>query len=155
MKVQIHHAIDAKAIAAVRNLLWEYGRLRNFDAALGDYEQELAQLPGKYAPPRGCLLLAQVGTTAVGCVAFQALETGICEMKRMFVLPDYQHQGIGSLLIGELVGQAKAAGYERMRLDTHPSMEAAARLYQKLGFGEIERYNENPTPGIRFFERVL
>ncbi|MEL7532481.1 MAG: GNAT family N-acetyltransferase, partial [Bacteroidota bacterium] len=139
----------------LRILLEFYGELRKHDAALGNYQAELASLPGKYAPPQGCLLLAHDQKQAVGCVAFQSLGEQICEMKRMFVLPDYQAQGIGFRLVERLLEEARKAGYQFMRLDTHPHMQRAAKLYQSMGFYPIKRYNQNPTPGIRFFEKVL
>ncbi len=154
-KILIEPASNPQQIERVKILLKFYGELRNHDAALGNYHAELDGLPGKYAPPKGCLLLAHDGTQAVGCVAFQALSESICEMKRMFVLPDYQGQKIGFRLVERLLQEARKAGYKIMRLDTHPQMQRAAKLYQSCGFYPIERYNQNPTPGIRFFEKIL
>lgn len=153
--IDITLAHAAADIEAVRNLLAYYGELRNHDAALGDYTAELAALAGKYGSPQGCLLLAKHEQQALGCVAFQALASDICEMKRMFVLPDYQGQGIGFRLVERLFSEAQNAGYQIMRLDTHPSMHRAAKLYQSMGFYPISRYNQNPTQGIRFFEKML
>jgi len=154
-EVHITAASTPDKIDLVRALLAYYGELRNHDAALGDYTAELNSLPGKYTPPQGCLLLAQDENQAIGCVAFQALTPQICEMKRMFVLPDFQGQGIGFRLVERLLLEAQKTGYQKMRLDTHPSMLRAAKLYQSMGFYPIERYNQNPTPGIRFFEKIL
>lgn len=153
--IDISVALAPEDIAAVRKLLNYYGELRNHDAALGDYTKELKSLPGKYGPPQGCLLLARMGDVVIGCVAFQALSSSICEMKRMFVLPDYQGQGVGFRLVERLLLEAQKLDYQLMRLDTHPSMLKAAKLYQSMGFYSIERYNQNPTPGIRFFEKKL
>lgn len=138
-----------------RQLFVAYGKWRNLDAALGDFQKELDELPGKYAQPAGLLLLAMDEGTAIGCIAYQQLSPEICEMKRMYVLDKYQRQGIGRKLVEELLAEAKAAGYKRMRLDTHPRMTSAHGLYASMDFYEIERYNQNPTPGIRFFERPL
>ncbi|MEM6345930.1 MAG: GNAT family N-acetyltransferase [Bacteroidota bacterium] len=154
-KILIEAAVNPQQIERVKILLKFYGALRNHDAALGNYQAELDSLPGKYAAPKGCLLIAHEGNQAVGCVAFQALSESICEMKRMFVLPDYQGQKIGFRLVERLVAEARLAGYQIMRLDTHPHMHRAAKLYQSMGFYAIERYNQNPTPGIRFFEKIL
>lgn len=142
-------------LQAVRALLYEYGEIRNFDAALGDYTAELAGLPGKYAPPAGCLLLAIHSDTPTGCVAFRRLTETHCEMKRLFVRPDFRGEGIGKALVEALLHAAHEAGYQVMRLDTHPSMYTAQAPYLDCGFVEIERYNDNPTPGIRFFEQRL
>ncbi|MEO0471474.1 MAG: GNAT family N-acetyltransferase [Bacteroidota bacterium] len=141
--------------SAARNILWEYAENRGFDAALDGFEMELAQLPIRYGPPKGCFLLAQQGHEIHGCVAFRSLSDSVCEMKRMYVRPVARGQGIGRSLLIELLQQAAEAGYGIMRLDTHPSMLTAQALYQSLGFREIGRYNQNPIPGIRFFEKKL
>jgi ribosomal protein S18 acetylase RimI-like enzyme len=153
--ISILPATSLHDLQAVRDLLLAYAQSRGFDAALGDFQTELSQLPGKYAPPGGCLLLAKSDGIACGCIAFQALAAGICEMKRLYVKPDQRGRGIARALCAELIRQAEAAAYQIMRLDTHPSMLAAQGLYQQLGFVEISRYNANPTPGIRFFEKQL
>jgi GNAT superfamily N-acetyltransferase len=139
----------------VRSLLLEYGRLRTFDAALGDYDRELADLPGGYAPPEGRLLLARLDDHAAGCIAYQRIAPGVCEMKRLFVSRAFTGHRIGARLIERLLEDARRAGYSTMRLDTHPFMTHAQALYERFGFGEIAAYNDNPTPGIRFFELVL
>ena len=142
-------------IAGLRQLLEIYGEVRKHDAALGDYEQELAELPGIYARPAGCALLAYVGAEVAGCVAYRPLETGVCEMKRLFVSDAFKGRGIGKALVERLIEEARNAGYRKMRLDTHRWMETARQLYSRFGFKEIDAYNQNPTPGIRFFEREL
>lgn len=153
--IHLRPATDTSDLQAVRDLLYEYGEIRNFDAALGDYTGELAGLPGTYTSPTGCLLLATWQEKPAGCVGFKRLDDAYCEMKRMFVRPVFRGKGIGKALLAGILEAAQAAGYAYMRLDTHPSMKAAQDLYQSFGFTEIERYNENPTPGIRFFERGL
>ncbi|MEL7339474.1 MAG: GNAT family N-acetyltransferase [Bacteroidota bacterium] len=153
--LRIQLAQSPLEIQQIRDLFWTYAELRGFDAALGDFQAELDDLPGKYAAPKGCLLLATKEDQAVGCLAYQRLSNDICEMKRMFVLPAYRAQGIGTRLIQRLLAEAQSAGYQRMRLDTHPHMQNAVRLYESFGFYPITRYNQNPTPGIRFFEKRL
>ena len=142
-------------IQGVRQLLEEYGELRKHDAALGDYTLELAKLPGKHAPPEGSLILATWNGEAAGCVAFRKIGEGICEMKRMYVSPNFRGKDIGKALVRKIIEEAKSRPYEIMRLDTHPWMEAAQKLYQSFGFKEVEAYHYNPTPGIRFFELLL
>lgn len=144
-----------KELDAIRELFISYGLWRNHDAALGDFQKELDGLPGKYAPPQGALFLAEEDGQAAGMIAYQKIEEGICEMKRMYVLDEFRKKGIGKKLVEALITEAKNKGYERMRLDTHPRMKAAHHLYAQMGFYEIERYNQNPTPGIRFFEQML
>lgn len=154
----ILHAVNSaqtERLTQVRALLTAYARERNYDAALGDFTTELNTLPGRYAPPAGALLLVTLQQQATGCVAFRRLDTSTCEMKRLYVLPEFRSRGIGRRLIAALLEQARTTGYQRMRLDSHPHMHAAIYLYQTFGFREIEAYNSNPTPGIRFFERTL
>ena len=151
----IEVATSSKQIEAVRKLLYTYGASRDFDKALGDYETELASLPGKYGPPEGYLLLASLNGEAAGCIAYRKIGEGICEMKRMYVSDAFRGQGIGRQLVKVLLEAAKAMGYHTMKLDTHPTMISAHNLYQSLGFVEIERYNDNPIPGVRFFGLTL
>ena len=151
----IAEAISEQELSAVRALLEEYAEIRGYDAALGDYKTEFNNLGKKYGPPEGCLLLATYEGRPAGCVAFQQLEPQICEMKRMFVSPDFRGKGIGRKMGEELLEMARKRGFRVMRLDSHPHMHAAQTLYQSLGFYEIGRYNQNPTPGIRFFERMI
>ncbi|MEM8524420.1 MAG: GNAT family N-acetyltransferase [Bacteroidota bacterium] len=153
--LQILEATSSFQIRQVQSLFQEYAISRNFDAALQDFEQELKNLPGKYAAPKGTLLLATWKDMEVGCVAFQSLSNTICEMKRMYVKPDHRRKGIGKALIQRLMELAKGREYKIMRLDTHPSMLVAHQLYAQFGFQEIERYNENPIKGIRFFECLI
>jgi GNAT superfamily N-acetyltransferase len=115
---------------------------RYFDAR--EFEQELAALPGKYAPPKGHLLLARRDGQPVGCVALRDLGEGICEMKRMFVPPALHGQGIGRALADRVLSEAKTAGYERMRLDTSIRQAEAMRLYERAGFVRIEPYYPLP-----------
>lgn len=140
---------------AVRRLLLEYGSLRRFDEALGDYEAELAELPGEYEPPDGHLLLARWKDRAVGCAGLRTIAPGICEMKRMYVGERFRGHGIGRRLAEELIDVARHRRFSILRLDTHPWMEAAQGLYASLGFREIDAYRFNPIEGIRFFELEL
>ena len=146
---------DNAAIDAVRQLLLAYASWRNFDKALGLFEEEIRDLPGAYSSPEGLLLLAKLNGKPVGCVAYRKLEEGICEMKRMYVSPDARGQKIGQQMLNQLLPAAANAGYHLMRLDTHPSMLTAQELYQNIGFVECPRYNNNPIEGIRFFEKAL
>lgn len=153
--LQITEASTPSQIQQARLIFQEYAEARNFDAALKNFKQELTALPGKYASPKGVLLLAKWENETVGCVAFQSLSDNICEMKRMYVKPEYRGKGIGKALVARLLEVAKTRSYEIMRLDTHPTMQVAHQLYAQFGFTEIERYNDNPIEGIRFFELTL
>ncbi|MEL6942719.1 MAG: GNAT family N-acetyltransferase [Bacteroidota bacterium] len=142
-------------IEQIRVIFQEYAESRGFDDALKGFDEELANLLGKYAAPKGALLLAKWEGKIAGCVALQCLSPTICEMKRMYVKPKFRGNGIGRALVAHLLEMAKERSYKIMRLDTHSSMLAAHQLYAQFGFTEIERYNENPIKGIRFFELLL
>jgi ribosomal protein S18 acetylase RimI-like enzyme len=140
----------------VNLLLLQYARSLNFDLCFQHFEEELKTLPGEYGPPDGCLLLAKYGQEPVGCVALRKIETRICEMKRLFVRPEYRGLKIGKRLVQTVIEKAVQLGYERMRLDTVPQMKPAQRLYETFGFTDIAPYRHNPIPGARFMElRVL
>lgn len=113
-----------------------------FDA--GAFQAELSGLPGTYAPPDGCLLLAELDGKPAGCVALRRLDASACEMKRMFVSPPFQGRGIGRALAETLIHEARAIGYQRMRLDTGFLQTEAQNLYRSLGFIEIEPYYSVP-----------
>ncbi len=139
----------------VRRLFCEYAAALPFDLGFQGFERELADLPGDYAPPRGCCLLARVEGEPAGCVALRPLEAGVCEMKRLWVRPPYRGDRVGRLLAERVVSAGRKLGYARMRLDTAPDMTPAIRLYRGLGFVEIAPYRPNPIPGALFFELTL
>ncbi len=152
---QIYEAIKPQQLHDIKKLLENYGELRNHDDALGDYLNELKNLPGDYSAPEGCLLIAYFKNQPAGCVAYKKIGEEICEMKRLYVKNEFRGEKIGEKLVTELISKARDNMYRLMRLDTHPWMNAAQSLYQKYGFREVERYNNNPTRGIRFFELKL
>jgi putative acetyltransferase len=106
------------------------------------FSEELDNLPGKFAEPRGRLLVAEEDGKIAGCVALRDLGNGACEMKRMFVYPEFHGRGVGLLLGRALIGEAKTIGYRKMLLDTGPAQREAQALYRKLGFKDIEPYYE-------------
>jgi putative acetyltransferase len=137
-------------------LFREYAGSLGFDLCFQNFEQELADLPGQYAPPSGCLLLATVGGEPAGCVALKRLADGVCEMKRLYVRSRHRGTGLGRTLAEQVIREAKRLGYQAIRLDTIPSvMGSAVALYRSLGFRDIPAYCFNPVPGASFLELRL
>jgi ribosomal protein S18 acetylase RimI-like enzyme len=121
-----------------------------------NFDQEYASLPGKYAAPRGRLLLAEADGRAAGCIALRSLEEGVCEMKRLYVRPEFRGLGIGRQLAEMVISEAKEIGYFAMRLDTmEDKMQSAVALYRALGFYEIGPYTTNPVAGAKFMQLDL
>lgn len=142
-------------IPLVRRLFREYARLLGHDLGFQDFENELAGLPGSYAPPSGALLIARAGGRAAGCVAVRRLAEGVCEMKRLYVRPAFRGRGLGRALAQAIMAEAAGLGYRRMRLDTLADMTEAVSLYSSLGFTEIPAYYRNPIKGARYYQCEL
>ncbi|MCL4524764.1 MAG: GNAT family N-acetyltransferase [Acidobacteria bacterium] len=153
--IEIVQADTSAHIAIVRELFLEYQRWLGLDLCFQNFSAELAALPGDYAPPAGRLLLALHDTRPAGCIALRQLGDHACEMKRLFVRPEFQSLHIGRALAERVIAEARAIGYKRMRLDTLPVMTRAHSLYAALGFREIPPYRHNPVPGARYMELSL
>ena len=158
-------AESGQVLALALALIREYGASIADVAACSlehqNFDDELASLPGRYAPARrGRLLLAMIDDQPAGCIALRALpELGlhVCEMKRMYVRPSYRGHHLGRLLAERLIAEARTLGYTLMKLDTDtaPKFAAAIALYRSLGFTECERYNADPDPKTLWFEKQL
>jgi putative acetyltransferase len=148
-------------IAQARELFLEYAQSLGFSLCFQNFDKELAGLPGDYAPPEGRLLLAEYEGQLVGCVALHQLDAdkrdqGICEMKRLYLRPQFRGKGLGRALADRIIAEARHLGYHRMRLDTvEPVMKDAVAMYRKLGFQEIAPYCPNPMAGVVYMELQL
>jgi GNAT superfamily N-acetyltransferase len=153
--IEIRPARLPEDLPLVGALFREYQRSLGIDLCFQDFENELATLPGKYAPPRGRLLLARDGAEAVGCVALRPLGNGAAEMKRLYVRPGVRGQHLGRRLAERICDEARETGYRRICLDTLPGMSAAIALYTTLGFTAAAPYVHNPIEGALFLAREL
>jgi putative acetyltransferase len=144
-----------EALKQIRELFTEYVASLGVDLSFQNFEQELAGLPGDYAAPDGCLLIATQEGQAVGCIALRKWEGKVCEMKRLYVRPQFRGLNAGRKLTEAVIAAAQELGYKRMRLDTLPTMKRAQGLYESLGFREIPPYRHNPIAGTSFLELVL
>jgi GNAT superfamily N-acetyltransferase len=147
--------VSSDDVEAVRRLFVEYQESLGVDLCFQGFDRELAELPGDYAPPEGSLLVARAEDGIVACVALRRLDPQTCEMKRLYVRPRQRGLGLGRALAEAVIAEARRIGYVRMRLDTLPSMNEAAALYEHLGFRDIEPYTANPVPGVRFLQLEL
>jgi putative acetyltransferase len=152
----IHPASSEQDLREARALFLEYASALGVDLEFQDFSRELRDLPGEYAPPQGALLLAVVGKQHAGCVALRGLdEPGVCEMKRLYLRAEHRGRGYGHALLHAAFAEARRLGYERMRLDTLPTMGDAIRLYESHGFRDIAPYRANPVAGARWLEVTL
>jgi len=154
--LSIIQASSPAQIEQARNLFDEYAKSLGFSLCFQNFDQELATLPGSYAPPQGRLLLAEYEGELAGCVALRPLEPGICEMKRLYLLPKFRGKRLGRAIAEHLIAEARQIGYRSMRLDTvEPVMGDAVAMYRRLGFREIPAYRKNPMAGTLYMELDL
>src|SRR5882672_1276614 len=140
--VELVEAISSEQAEQARALFLEYAESLDFSLCFQSFDEEVKNLPGAYAPPTGRLLLALQQGQSAGCVAL-----------RLLVRPAYRGEGLGQMLVERVIAEARAIGYERMRLDTvASSMQDAVALYQRRGFREIEPYRTNPIAGAIYLE---
>lgn len=143
-------------ISQARELFLEYAHSLGFSLCFQNFDQELAGLPGDYAPPNGRLLLAEFQGELAGCVALHKFDQDISEMKRLYLRPKFRGKGLGRALAEAIIVEARQIGYQRMRLDTvGPVMKDAVAMYRKLGFREIDAYRANPMAGTLYLELTL
>ncbi len=152
---RVLQAATSEHYTTARELFEEYAAGLEHDLCFQHFSEELASLPGAYAPPSGRLLLVTSAGAPVGCVALRPQCPTICELKRMYVRPAFRGRGVGRRLAVETIAAARRIGYERMRLDTLDSMSVPRALYRSLGFREVAAYYNNPIPGAVYLELEL
>ena len=147
---------SADDLAATSGVFREYAISLGFDLCFQDFEGEIANLPGDYAPPRGALLLAHVDGAIAGCCALRPLDSSdyvnAAEMKRLYVRPAFRGLGLGRQLAEAILDAARMAGYDSVLLDTLNDMEIARAMYEELGFSEIPPYYHNPLAGAHYLK---
>jgi ribosomal protein S18 acetylase RimI-like enzyme len=154
-KSKIIQAVNKNQIDEAKKLFLEYAKSLDFELCFQDFDKELAELPGSYAPPDGRLYIAKYYNKTAGCIALRKFKDGVCEMKRLYVRPQFRGHNIGKKLVELLIEEARKIGYMKMVLDTVPSMQTAQKLYKSFGFHEIKPYRINPIKGAVFMELVL
>ncbi len=140
---------------AARSLFQEYAASLDFDLCFQNFNQELAEWPGEYSPPKGRLFVALIGGKAIGSVGLREFHSGVCEMKRLYVQPLYRGRKIGRQLAEVVIKAACNQKYTHMRLDTLKRMTRANQLYRKLGFRSIPAYRDNPITDANYLELDL
>ena len=155
----IRNATGDEDVTLTKSLFLEYAESLNFSLCFQGFDAEMENFPGAYSPPDGCLLIAHSGGDSAGAVGLRPLEARggrrFCEMKRLYVRPDYRALGIGQYLVKRLVAEARERGYHYMRLDTLPSMMSARQIYGAFGFVPTGNYNDSSLDGIEHFELDL
>lgn len=153
--MQILQATTTEQLGLIRTLFEEYAAWLRIDLCFQGFNDELATLPGSYAPPQGRLLLATDTDEPAGCVAIRPLGGTVCEMKRLFVRPAFQGRGLGRTLTQHVIAEASSSGYSTMMLDTLPFMSSAIQLYETLGFVRRAAYYDTPLRDTVFMELKL
>jgi GNAT superfamily N-acetyltransferase len=155
-EIRFTHVQSGPKLDDIRKLFLEYARGLDFTLCFQNFDKELEQLPGIYGLPDGRLILCEIDGKAAGCVALKPLEPGVCEMKRLFVRPEFRGKGLGLKLAQRIVDEARGIGYKTMRLDTiRGKMDNAIALYESLGFREVSAYYNNPIPKAFYMELRL
>ena len=151
--------IDIKAayndLENIKLLFNEYTTMLGVNLTFQGYDEEIKNLPGKYALPYGRLYIAYYDNKAAGCIALRKFENDGCEMKRLFVRPEYRHLKIGKKLVDKIIEDARELKYKYMVLDTLSNLHEAVSIYRKSGFQEVEAYYENPLDNVLYFKLEL
>ena len=155
MEIVVGKISSGEDLEEIKDLFREYSVSLGVSLCFQGFEEEMAKLPAKYAEPEGSILLAKVDGKPAGCVALWKLEEGVCEMKRLYVRPQFQGIGLGKQMAVAIIEEAQLKGYKTMKLDTLKRLEAANSLYHSLHFIETTPYNYNPESDVTYFEKEL
>tara|TARA_B100001250_G_scaffold277798_1_gene240258 strand:- start:507 stop:992 length:486 start_codon:yes stop_codon:yes gene_type:complete len=155
MQININFAESKKDFLFTKILFIEYARSLNFSLSFQNFEKELDTLPGKYTMPEGCIILARDNLDPIGCIGMRPLDNRTCEIKRLYLKPDYRGNGLGKILAKKILEYCLEMEYIKVYLDTTSRMESALSIYKSLGFIETSPYYENPLPDVIFFELNL
>ena len=139
----------------VRELFQEYWTSFGFTPCFQGFGDELAGLPGAYAPPGGRLALANIEGESAGCVALKRIDAERCEVKRLYVRSAFRGRGVGRALLTWIIAEARAAGYREIVGDTMPVMDRAIEMYDRMGFERTAPYSPDATPGAIFIRLRL
>ena len=141
--------------AQVASLFGQYAASLPVDLNRQGFAEEIAHLPGPYAPPAGALLLAFRNSDVLGCIALKRLTPEVAEIKRLYVVQQGRGLGVGKALVAAILKEAARLGYREIKLDTLPHMIQAIALYRSFGFAPIAPYGSFPYPGLLCFGRAL
>ena len=148
-------AHDTEGIATTRLMFEEYQRELGIDLCFQSFQEELDTLPGKYGPPSGTLYLLYVDRELAGCGALRPIEEGVCEIKRIYIRPNFRRMGLARAISLKLLQDASDLGYQTVKLDTLARLQGAVPIYRSLGFVETTPYNFNPEEDIVYMERPV
>jgi putative acetyltransferase len=154
-QIQICQPKTDEEYELVKEIFIEYQQYLAVDLCFQNFETELANIKTVYAEPKGTIIIAKDGGNLAGCIAFKPIETNICEMKRLYVKPQYRALGLGRILTEKLIAKAITQQYVTMKLDTLTTLTEAVKLYKSLGFVETKPYVYNPLNNVLYFEKTL
>jgi len=147
---------EGPALESIKSLFKAYLGELNEDLCFQSFDSEIDNPLYKYSAPTGALFIAYYNAIPIGCIALQPLqEPQTCEMKRLYVAPDYRKLGVGDALVKELLQEAQTLGYTTMKLDTLERLQAAIKLYLKFGFETVTAYYDNPLPSVVYMQKKL
>lgn len=154
-QTEIIEATSPEDYATGKTLIEEYAAALGVALCFQNFSEEILNLSKHYGPPSGCLLLARSNADIIGCVALRSQAVAVCEMKRLYVRPQFRGQGLGRRLAESAISHAQRLSYSQLVLETLPSMTEAQSLYASLGFREVQDQRAKPLDGVRYLARAL